>query len=73
MRIKVYETSDRFKVYPSMKTAIDAIGKKKFKELVKANKVERFYEKGHWNDVSEDWLKEIGRRHKDVGFCLIQD
>lgn len=73
MRIKVFEYSDTCKVYGSLKEACDALGKAKFKQLVKEKKVERLYEKGHWNDIEAESLKEFGRRRRDVGRCLIQD
>ena len=73
MRIKVSEYSDTSKVYGSLKEACDALGKAKFKQLVKEKKVERLYEKGYWNALDAECLKEFGRRRREGTRCLIQD
>ena len=73
MRIRVVSKQNQTqRTFPSFKSALQVLGVKNKKDLEKEYYILRYYPEGYWRDVDAGWLKEIGRRHKDVGYCLIE-
>lgn len=71
MRIRLTAENGTQITFPSWKMAMENLKMTK-RQIEKKYAVVRLYERGYWNDVDKGWLKEVGRRHKDVGYCLIE-